>query len=241
MRSCGRVATGVESTLANVTAYKGGMARTQVSADKWFVVAEEFNLAFLLLTDNATFKLAVFQAGFALGAFASECYLKSLLALEEAKPDFVHDLKFLYDKVSPDSRKAIKRWWDRASLPLLLLHNEGKDSKFCRPRSLGEALEASKDAFEDMRYGKPGEKHGYALYTFPLCVRTRILQLQPTWVPKSPAPNSAINPHTQLIESKKERFDFITSEWPKFDSEPKPLLTSIHIRHGTDGKDGSAA
>lgn len=216
------------------------MARKPISADQSFVAAEEFCMAHLLLAADETFKLAVMQASMALGAFASECYLKSLLVLEGTEPAFVHDLKTLYNQVGPDSQKAIKRWWDRASLPLLLFHNEHKDSRFRKPKSLGEALEASKDAFEDMRYGKPGKKHGYSIYTFPLCVRTRILQLQPTWVPKSPAPNSALNPHTQLIESKKERFDFITSEFPVFDPESKPLLTVIHTRHGTDGKDGRA-
>ena len=196
-------------------------------------------MAFLLLSEHDLFKLALTQATMTLGAFASECYLKSLLVLEGTEPEFVHDLKILYNQVGPDSQKAIKRWWDRSSLPLLLRHTELNDPKFANPKSLGAALDASKDAFEDMRYGKPGKKHGYYLYTFPLCVRTRILQLRPAWVPKSPAPNSALNPHAQFIESKKERFDFITSELPKFDSEPKPLLTAIHTRHGTDGKDGS--
>lgn len=216
------------------------MARTPLPADKWFVAAEEFSMAHLILANNEIFKLAVMQASMSLGAFASECYLKSLLVLEGTEPAFVHDLKTLYNQVGTDSQKYIKRWWDRSSLPLAVKHNEDKDSRFLRPKSLGDALEGSKDAFEDMRYGKPGKKHGYSLYFFPLCVRTRILQLQPTWVPKSPAPNSALNPHTQYIESKNERFEFITSEVPQFDPEPKPLLTVIHTRHGTDGNDGGA-
>jgi hypothetical protein len=118
------------------------------------------------------------------GAFAVELYLKCLLTVEGSPVPASHNLKFLFDQLSRESKVKIRS-----------VHNEraSQDSVFASlersgiKTDLDSLLEQGQDVFEQFRYiyeGIPRGKSqiGFALNIFAGCVRDRILDLRLTWL-----------------------------------------------------------
>ena len=80
--------------------------------------------------------------------------LKCLLNLEGTEYKPVHNLKILYDAISPISHTKINRWWERASGPHLAKYRNfvaGQDKSLSAPRTLKACINDSADVFDDFR------------------------------------------------------------------------------------------
>jgi HEPN domain-containing protein len=53
-----------------------------------------------------------------LGALTTELFLKCLISIETGKASHGHDLKELFDELSPETRARIERAWDNDIVPL---------------------------------------------------------------------------------------------------------------------------
>jgi hypothetical protein len=175
----------------------------QLDAHGWFDRADHFHYSALRLSIESN-QFIYARPHIVLKAFAAECYLKSLLELEGTKPDRVHDLLSLFDKLSKDSQGRIAKWWNKKSKPILdgARKNAPAEAEYKPPKSLRGALSESATAFLDWRYHGKEAYIGFSILAFPHFVRNRILELKPEWAHKPPHPLAFLNPEPEFVESK---------------------------------------
>jgi hypothetical protein len=143
-------------------------------------------------------------------AFAAEAYLKSLAKIESGQdtPD-THNLKRLFDCISPASRKEIRKLWLKKYGPSILNAEpitgpDGKLFELKRIKTFEEALDLSALAFIKWRYHFY-EHHGWLMRGLGPLVREKILSLKPAWRPGRENPFSMLNPHPDIVKAKPEQ------------------------------------
>jgi HEPN domain-containing protein len=103
--------------------------------------------------DPALLKVLQFP-GMVLNAFASELFLKCLLALDGKGEQRGHNLRTLYDKLSDDTKVKIKEEWARmlAAIGERQLVEQGQKFGVTFARDIETSLAECGEAFVDMRY-----------------------------------------------------------------------------------------
>ena len=117
-------------------------------------------------------------------AIATELYLKCLLTVEGSQIPKVHNLKYLFNQVSRESRGKIRRRHNRLAKKHPGLSNF---RKIGIKTDLDSLLEDGQDVFKLFRYlfeGIPNRMQpvGFALELFGHIIRNRILDLRPKWL-----------------------------------------------------------
>ena len=135
-----------------------------------------------------------------LKAFASECYLKSLITLEGSSPPEIHHLLRLFDRLRPASKDKIEKLWNRHSKPELDKWKR-QFPKDKLPNNLRAALDESAEAFVHWRYVHTSSRLQYSAMAFPQYVRWRIVELT-NWGYDPPHPLAPFNPESELIKGK---------------------------------------
>lgn len=188
------------------------MPAYETTAEQFFGLADEYYLAAEAL-QNLDIGVAghTVYAQVTCRAHAAETYLKCLCRLEGGDFEANHNLVSLYGRLSSESRRRIKRWWDKSNKEVLKTHKFVADSRtgevtpikdmpgMALPSSLQKALEASKNASVLFRYSTDKIAQ-WSLLNFPLLVRRRILQLKPGWRESSPTPASTFEPNPYFTD-----------------------------------------
>jgi hypothetical protein len=170
-----------------------------------------------------------------LKAFASECYLKSLITLEGSSPPEIHHLLRLFDRLRPASKDKIEKLWNRHSKPELDKWKR-QFPKDKLPNNLRAALDESAEAFVHWRYVHTSSRLQYSAMAFPQYVRWRIVELT-NWGYDPPHPLAPFNPESELIERKSNSFEGGTTRGPIFNYQPAPLKPTSTLRGRTNRGD----
>jgi len=120
-----------------------------------------------------------------LSVFTSELYLKCLLCVETRIVPDTHNLKALFKRLKPVTRRALEDLWDadirlphrQKVLDLIRTMPEGKN---LRP-DLIYALDVGANSFIELRYFYEKKKAFFLLDEFPNMLRKVILNRFPAW------------------------------------------------------------
>ena len=120
-----------------------------------------------------------------LSVFTSELYLKCLLCVETGIVPDTHNLKALFKRLRPDTRRALEDLWDadirlphrQKVLDLIRTMAEGKN---LRP-DLIYALDVGANSFIELRYFYEKQEAFFLLDEFPNMLRKVILNRFPAW------------------------------------------------------------
>jgi hypothetical protein len=135
--------------------------------------------------DNPNEVDLIAQPAMVLSAFASELYLKCLICIETGEAPRGHDLKGLFLRLGPLTRKRIEDLWDEDRRRP---HNQ-KQLNFIRGLPEGDRLQpdllfiigTSAKAFEELRYIYETEFPRFLLGEFPNILHRVILEKHPEW------------------------------------------------------------
>ena len=120
-----------------------------------------------------------------LSVFASELYLKCILCIETGSVPDGHNLKNLFKRLEPATRRALEDLWnaDTRTPPrqklfdLIRTFPEGKNLRF----DLQYVLDIGANSFIELRYFYEKEKAFFLLDAFPNMLRKVILDRRPAW------------------------------------------------------------
>jgi hypothetical protein len=126
-------------------------------------------------------------------AFAIELYLKCLLCIETGKVTKGHDLKGLFLRLDPSTRKRLEDLWNES------LKRPEKQRNFDGIRKLPEGDQLQSDllyvlgigsnAFEELRYLYETKRSHFLLDDFPDMLHAVILEKFPDWRLVTPTKN----------------------------------------------------
>jgi hypothetical protein len=120
-----------------------------------------------------------------LSVFTSELYLKCLLCVETGIVPDTHNLKALFKRLQPVTRRALEDLWDmevrlphrQKVLDLIRTMPEGKNLR----ADLIYALDVGANSFIELRYFYEKNKAFFLLDEFPNMLRKVILNRFPAW------------------------------------------------------------
>jgi hypothetical protein len=120
-----------------------------------------------------------------LSVLASELYLKCLLCVEQGAFPGIHNLKALFKRLQPITRRELEDLWDAdARLPhqqkILDLIRTTPEGKNFRP-DLIYALDVGANSFIELRYFYERQEAFFLLSEFPNMLRKVILKRFPSW------------------------------------------------------------
>lgn len=148
---------------------------------QWFARGEQFLIASNALSkcpEGSTHWVDLPLVG--CRAFATECYLKCLLTMDQIKFPYTHNLRDLFYLLPVGRRQKLgKEWasWVKGRLPKT---SQDAPVGWKSPRTLGIALQQSARAFEQFRY-QSTDVGGWSLMIFPWMVRDTIIEERPHW------------------------------------------------------------
>jgi hypothetical protein len=118
-----------------------------------------------------------------LSAFASELYLKCLLCLETGKIPQTHNLKTLFDALSPETRQRLQELWDvdlhRPERQKVIAHIRTLPHSNKLRLDLPSVIKLGAEAFRELRYFYESERSFFLLSDFPNLLRAVILERMP--------------------------------------------------------------
>ena len=118
-----------------------------------------------------------------LSAFASELFLKCLIAIEtNTNPRNGHDLYALFEQLSPPTRQRITQMWD--SYAARSKNNWDRLEKATgrkQVRDLQDALALGRRSFQAMRYIYEKPQFSFNLDNLPQMLERMVLELRPEW------------------------------------------------------------
>jgi hypothetical protein len=116
-------------------------------------------------------------------AFASEIFLKCLICVETGKSVTGHNLKKLFDALTPATRKIVTDKWDRVMVGRKeVIDTLERNSGQRVPRDLNAVLKESADTFVILRYAyEPGRDFRSLISDLPIPLKETILQIRPEW------------------------------------------------------------
>ena len=140
-------------------------------------------------------------------AFGTEAYLKSLIKLQTGDAALrTHNLKKLFELLSPDAQAAIRKEWMVRHAPGVLNVPPGNapdgtpyETKVVE--SFEEALDLSSQAFLKWRYDFH-DHHAWYMRALGYLVRRQVLKLRPEWMPVSGSYFTRIDPHPDFSKQK---------------------------------------
>lgn len=149
--------------------------------------AERFRIANLTLRQhpNPQVMLAVGTPALVLSAFASELYLKCLIAIESDRAAYGHELRTLFRSVSKQTQANIERRWNMyVTSPQRHQHYAALASLvgYTVPTDLDWTLKNGGSGFVELRYiheSNDGTK--FLLGDFPEILRAELLLRKPEW------------------------------------------------------------
>jgi hypothetical protein len=153
-----------------------------------FAAGERWTLAWLAIGNAFGGQLAMTMMATVgtLQALSFELYLKSLAHIEHGKgPLFTHNLTKLVQDVSGDAQKEFEKSWDDEfqEQDKETAKNPNLPDWYVVPTSFSQALDLSKDAFTQLRYGEKGSK--YLIGQVSIAARREVLKLRPGWRPST--------------------------------------------------------
>jgi hypothetical protein len=154
---------------------------------KIYMNAERFRLADTLLRQNPDPQVAVTIAtpALVLSAFASELYLKCLIALESGHAAHGHDLAELFKDLTRQTQNNLEKSWTRyVSDPLRQRHYAAIAALvgYQIPNDLRWTLKNCGSGFIDLRYIHEGDGTSkFLLGDFPHLLRREVLLHRPMW------------------------------------------------------------
>lgn len=165
------------------------MTSPQIDASKIFEQANCFyqTLAILCNVDPKDTQLGVTigEPVMVIGALTVELFFKCLACIETGKVPHNHNLKELYDGLSPATRARIQKTWNDD----ILVHRKREWDQIEDAlgqniaRDLPSALAVASKAFERIRYSYEGNTADvqYFLQDLPQLLGRVILELKPEW------------------------------------------------------------
>jgi hypothetical protein len=163
-------------------------AAAGVDPSKIFVQADCFytTLAILCNVNPNDMRLAVTigEPVMVLGALTIELFLKCLLCIESGDVPRGHNLKELFEKLSPTIRGRIEDGWSK-----IAAHRgadwDGLEASMAVTiaRDLPSALAVAGDTFQKLRYSYEGntERLQYYLQDLPRLLGRIVLEIRPEW------------------------------------------------------------
>lgn len=127
-----------------------------------FLQADAFFNALTILSnvdrDNEQLAVTIGEPVIVIGALTIELFLKCLTCIDIARVPRGHNLKFLYDGLSPSIRNRIQHGWDKEIVPFRSREWDTIEQSFGQKivRDLPGALAAAGKAFERIRYSYEG-------------------------------------------------------------------------------------
>jgi hypothetical protein len=135
--------------------------------------------------DNEQVAALVAQPSMVVGALTSELFFKCIICIETGKVPRIHDLRELFDKLSPQTQSRIVEVWDHSIVPYRASDWDEMERaiNITIARDLPTALTAGSEAFEKIRYSYEGdtEELQYYLQDLPKLLGHIILQMKPEW------------------------------------------------------------
>jgi len=117
-----------------------------------------------------------------MSALAAELFLKCLSALETGPAGRTHNLKTLFENLSPKTRRLIEERWDEITAGKKHLWDELEPKVGSPiPRKLADALHLGANSFECLRYPELSPQANYFLTDLPHALMLAILKLKPEW------------------------------------------------------------
>lgn len=154
--------------------------------------AERFRLGYERLRDVPTVqeKSDLAAPGIVLSAFASELYLKSLVAEETSSaPPPTHHLKKLFLMLRSSTRKRLEALWDEHTRSReASLRSAEAAFKVRLPRDLLSNLTDGNLGFQQMRYAYENDYFQFFIADLPLMLRRVAIELRPEWDQPLPVP-----------------------------------------------------
>lgn len=162
------------------------MSKRTLDPMKMFVHADGFHKALFSLNaiDDPDIKVALGCPIGVMAAFASEIYLKCLLALEQKSVPGIHDLKSLFDLTSKDAQQRMEWHWKRIlPMRIQLLNAIDAFTGHKVPRDLRTQIEMGARGFEKIRYQyeDANQEVTFMLTDFPSVLRGTIFDYKPEW------------------------------------------------------------
>lgn len=161
---------------------------TKINPADIFVQADCFytTLAVLCNVNPEAVQLAVIMGEpvMVLGALTIELFLKCLICIESGDVPRSHNLKELYEKISPVLRSRIERGWDKIAAYRAGEWNSVEASMGVTiARDLPTALAVGADTFQKLRYSYEGETQRvqYYLQDLPRLLGRIVLEIRPEW------------------------------------------------------------
>lgn len=162
------------------------MTERQVAPEKIFEQACCFHQTLAVIRaippENMHVELTVIEPSIVLGALTTELFLKCMICIETGNASRGHNLRTLFDQITPKSRARIQSLWD-SEIATRRQQEWDKRAKFGLdvPRDLPSALAKGSDAFERLRYSYEGNTEGvhYYLDDLPALLERVILEMKP--------------------------------------------------------------
>ena len=166
------------------------MAIPQIDASKIFEQGDCFFRTLAILRnavdpDDVQLGVTIGEPAIVIGALTIELFFKCLACIETGEAPWGHNLKELYDALSPETRARIQRDWDTD----ILVHRKNEWDEIEKglgrqiARDLPSALAAASKTFERIRYSYEGNTVDlqYFLHDLPQLLGQVILELKPEW------------------------------------------------------------
>jgi hypothetical protein len=162
-----------------------------------FMVADE-----RLRTTNDQYVMTYVMApALVLSAFASETFLKCLIALETGHAPDGHNLKNLFQILPRPTQRRIEELWDEyVQSQATFWDTIDKLAPHPSPRDLLTSLSEGNKGFVELRYSYEGEtarRLRFRLGDLPRMLRRVILELRPEWQGLAPTLREITSPTTQ--------------------------------------------
>lgn len=165
------------------------MANPQIEASKIFEQADCFFQTLAILRnvnpEDEQLCVTIGEPAMVIDALTNELFFKCLACIETGKTSRSHNLKELYDGLSPATRARIQQTWDDDILARRASEwdqiEEALGQKIAR--DLPSALAAASNAFLRIRYSFEGNTTDvqYFLRDLPELLRRVILERKPEW------------------------------------------------------------
>jgi hypothetical protein len=160
-----------------------------IDALKIFEQAHGFYQALAILCNidpgNTALAVTIGEPVMVIGAFTIELFLKCLIYIESGSlPRREHDLKKLFDELSPEIQVRIEKEWEKiAEHHAEVWDSFEKSFGITMARDLRSALAAGGDAFRPIRYSYEGgnETLQFYLQDLPRALGRIVLELKPEW------------------------------------------------------------
>jgi hypothetical protein len=153
-----------------------------LSAEPFFLVGHETILkATSFVSENNPLALTTLGTGFTNLTLALELYLKCLSSIERSKILKTHNLKILFDFISPVHRKILRQYHEESASSNQHFQKMKRMVGFNDKLDMESLLEEASESFIDFRYLFQNKTPNYRLDPSINAIRRLILEIHPEW------------------------------------------------------------